>query len=335
MHRARSRAAEYDVEKVKQFRVLELTDPTGQHPVYMSTVYTYAADKRTLLKGDTLTPTRRGQALEFIPFCFVGPTAIAPEIEKPPLLDIAAVNLSHYRSSADLEHGRHFTALPTPWVVGAPSDGSSLRIGAGVAWELSGDNAKAGMLEFTGQGLGALENALKDKKEDMAVLGARLVDQGGQNETAESVRARQASANATLMTMTTTLSQAITKGLRWHAWWMGVDKPEEQKPQPVGYTISTAFFQQRLTADELRSLLQAVQAGELSYETFFYNLVRGDIARPNVDAEDEKKQITNESAWRQENDALLIASAGVKPNPADAKPTPGGGPKPVPGKAAA
>lgn len=322
-----TRDADLCITTNKQFRVLRLTDPLGANPIYMQTVYRYAAtDNKTLVAEPDIVPLRRGVPLDFIPFCFVGPLGILPEIEDPPLEDMACVNLSHYRSSADLEHGRHFTALPTPWVVGAPADGSPLRIGSGVAWELSGNGAQAGMLEFTGQGLGALEKALDQKKEDMAVLGARLVDaQSGTNETAESVRSRQAAAYATLMSITDSVSQAVTIALRWHAWWIGVEKPEAAKP-PVGAKINSAFFQARLTADELRSLLLAMQAGELSYETFYWNLVRGDIARPNVDAEAEKKQITSEASWRQENDAILLTGAGAKPNPADA-----GGGQPQPG----
>src|SRR5206468_661127 len=136
----------------------------------------------------------------FIPFTFVGATSLSPNVDKPPLLDLVEVNLSHYRSSADLEHGRHYTALPTPWVSGMRPD-SNLRIGAGVAWVLEDPTAKAGMLEFTGQGLQALEKALESKEKQMAVLGARLLEmQPRLQETAEAVRLRHNGDAATLST---------------------------------------------------------------------------------------------------------------------------------------
>jgi Domain of unknown function (DUF4055) len=83
-----------------------------------------------------ILPTRLGRRLDFLPFQFIGASDNAPRPDKPPLLDLANVNLSHYRSSADLEHGRHFTALPTPYIVGADPDEDlhdPLMIGSGTA----------------------------------------------------------------------------------------------------------------------------------------------------------------------------------------------------------
>jgi hypothetical protein len=107
-------------------------------------------------------PTRKGKPLTFIPFVFINPTTIRPSIEKPPLLDMVDVNLSHYRSSADYEHGLHFTGLPT-----------RVCRRRAVRWRLAedrhpasrgcstGPNAEGRDLEFTGQGLQALEEGAR------------------------------------------------------------------------------------------------------------------------------------------------------------------------------
>jgi hypothetical protein len=50
-------------------------------------------------------------------------------VDKVPLADIIAINLDHYRLTADYKHGMHFTALPTAWVSGFDKN-SSLRIGS-------------------------------------------------------------------------------------------------------------------------------------------------------------------------------------------------------------
>jgi hypothetical protein len=77
----------------------------------------------------TATPLRRGKPLSAIPFVFHGPSHSRAEVERPPIDDLVAANLDHYRLNTDYKHGRHFTALPTAFVSGFDK-GAELRIGA-------------------------------------------------------------------------------------------------------------------------------------------------------------------------------------------------------------
>jgi hypothetical protein len=96
-------------------------------------------------------PLMNGKPLDFIPFTFLSADDTTPEVDEPPLIDLVNMNLSHYRTCADLEHGAHFTGLPTPYVCGAqlenPND--KLYIGSQSAWMLKSPDAKVGFLEFT------------------------------------------------------------------------------------------------------------------------------------------------------------------------------------------
>src|SRR5690606_25221917 len=49
-------------------------------------------------------PLVRGKPIDFIPFVFVNPKSLQPEIERPPMLDLVDVNRGHYVNSADYEH---------------------------------------------------------------------------------------------------------------------------------------------------------------------------------------------------------------------------------------
>ena len=60
-------------------------------------------------------PSANGQKLGYLPFTFFNVNDLKTSVEKPPLLDLAKINISHFRSEVDLEHGTHFTALPTPY----------------------------------------------------------------------------------------------------------------------------------------------------------------------------------------------------------------------------
>ena len=55
--------------------------------------------------------------------------------------------------------------------------------------------------------------------------------------------------------------------------------------------LSREFFAAKMDPEELNALLLAVQAGQISYSTFYRQLQLGGIARPGVSEEDEKHAI--------------------------------------------
>jgi hypothetical protein len=270
----------------EQYLVLELIDGRYRMQVWRD------VPGRGLAPIREVWPTRRGTPLSFIPFAFFSPTGNETEPQKPPLLDLAEVNLSHYRSSADLEHGRHYTALPVPWVTGAPTSQSPpLRIGSAVAWMIQSPEARVGMLEFTGQGLGALERALETKEKLMAVLGARLLEtQKLGIEAADTVRLRQSGDSAVLAGLALAVSAGLSQLLRIHAWWAGLEVAD----QNISVDLNRDFFDAPLSSAELDSLVATWQAGGISYETLYWNLQRGEIARPGVAVEQERVEIQAE-----------------------------------------
>jgi hypothetical protein len=125
-------ADEFEYECKPQYRVLRL-NAEGNYEVQ---VYTKAAGAEATKEGEWIPgpvtiPQRRGAPLKYIPFVFINPTSVTPEIEDPPLIDLVDVNLSHYLTSADLEHGRHFCGLPTVWATGIPAD-TKMKVGSSV-----------------------------------------------------------------------------------------------------------------------------------------------------------------------------------------------------------
>ena len=277
----------------EQYRVLDLVDG-----VYTQTLWRKLpnSDKYTIFDLPVI-PTRRGEPLTFLPFTFVGTTSTSSVVHRPPVDDLVIVNLSHYRTMADLEHGRHFTALPTPWVAGSlAAKGESLSIGSGTAWALEKEG-RAGMLEFSGSGLGHLAEAEREKRKMMATLGARLLeDQPAVSETASAVGMRHAGDHATLRTIAQATEQALSLALRVHSWWAGTEASPEDLKETAVYELNKEFFTTRMSPDELRSLMTAVQAEVISYETFYAQLVRGELARPGISAEEEQEDILERSA---------------------------------------
>ena len=229
-------------------------------------------------------PTKVGQPLDMIPFVAISGNELNMNPSQPPLMSLVDTNLSMYRTSADLEHGRHFTALPTPYVTGIDGD-SELRIGSGSAWILPDSSSKAGYLEFTGQGLQALEKAVEEKRSIMAGLGASLLQtQKNGVESAESLRLRQNSEASVLVGAVLSVQEGISKALSIMAEWEGVSGDIE-------VALNTDFVDTKILPEELTALMGAWQSGAISHETFLHNMKKGEILPVEVTVEDEKDRI--------------------------------------------
>jgi len=159
----------FESKGTEQIRVLKLVpandEANQKRPYqYMVEIWRPKENKKKTNKVEwelfeTKIPLRLGKPLPLIPFVFHGPRHSRPDVDRPPLSDLIAVNLDHYRLDADYKHGLHFTALPTAWVSGFDKS-ASLRIGSSTAWVSETPGASAGFLEFTGQGLTSFERAM-------------------------------------------------------------------------------------------------------------------------------------------------------------------------------
>ena len=300
---------EFHEDEVTQFRVLSLGDEDsgytlndsmfasgdGNKRYYRQTIYREEEKSGEWIAVEEYVPTRRAEALDFIPFIIIGPTSVTPEISKPPLLDLVDVNLSHYRGSADLKHGLHKVALPQPWasgIQGAGTDDGAITIGPSVVWMLD-SGGRAGMVEFTGAGLGAIRTDQVDMQALMATLGARLLEEdGGPPETATAVRMKHAGENATIRTIAASIETGLTQIFQWHAWWAGTE--EDPESVEAGVELNKDFFSQRATPDDVKAAMLLWQSGGISFETFYHNLEQGEWTRPGVDAEEEHQELVAE-----------------------------------------
>lgn len=261
----------FEHETVTQYRHLALVN--GQYQV---TIYN---DKKE--QGQTITPVYGGKVLDYIPFYVANPFGISAEVVIPPMADIVEINLSHYMSSADLEHGRHFTGLPTPVAIGVEAE-STLRIGSMTAWNIPDPQGDAKYLEFTGQGLQSLENAMKEKQSQMASMSARFLDNSTRgSESPDTVRYRYSSETASLATVVMTTETLLNLVYKTMARMMRLDDKE------VVITLNKDFISTQLNHQEIKELVEAHAKGRISTETLVFNLRRGERLDPKrTDAEE-------------------------------------------------
>jgi hypothetical protein len=263
---------------IEQIRVLDL-DPDD---FYRQRVFRGAKGRWDQV-GESIKPLLDGRRLTYIPFMFIGPKDLRPSPSKPPLLDLVNVNLSHYRTTADFEHGAHFTGLPTPVISGHRLDEDEcLSIGAGEAWVLASPEARAYFLEFSGEGLSTLVTSLERKERQMAAIGARmLAPEKSQAETAESLLIRRGGENSVLAALAQTISLGLTTALKILTRWAGVS-------DKVAFELNRDFLPTPMSAEALKAHIAAWQAGVLSEETLFEALQRGEVVAESLSFEAER-----------------------------------------------
>ena len=250
-----------------RYRKLEIVDGRLQIITYLTGEQAGVFDQ-----GLPTTITNTGIEMDYIPFVCATPNGLEVTPTKPLMIDIVNVNLSHYRTSADLEHGRHFTGLPTPWITGAES--TSMHIGSTKAWVIPNHQAKVGYLEFTGQGLQSLENALKEKQGQLASMSARLIDNSSKgSEAAETVRLRYMSETASLKTVVRSVQALLNRAYT-------IAKEMQGLSGELLISLNMDFLDGKLTAAELKALSEAYLSGSLSKEIYIFNLKKGKALPP-------------------------------------------------------
>jgi hypothetical protein len=133
-----------------------------------------------------------------------------------------------------------------------------------------------------------LENALKEKQEMMAVLGARILEESRKGiESAESQEVRRRSENSALSSIATAVSDGVGRALNLLLSWRGRKDPK------VSVQVNTDFVDSKLAPQEITALMGLWQGSGISWDTLFWNLKRGEIIPEGISEQEEQVRIGN------------------------------------------
>lgn len=270
---------EYEFKSIDQIRLLLLRE--GQ---YVQVIFRQDGQKKWTVYNE-VTPRINGKAINFIPFVFVGAMGMQAQACKPPLMDLVNANISHYKTTADLEHGSHFTGLPTAVITGFNNEeDQDFKIGSSSAWVFSNPETSAFYLEFEGKGLETLQELLKSKENMMAALGSQmLTPDTRRNEAADTATLRHSGEHATLASVSISVSSALNKALSYLALWVGAE--------PAMVELNRDFMPVKIDPQMMQQLFLALQGGRISYQTYFENLKSGEIIASDKTVDDELSEI--------------------------------------------
>lgn len=214
--------------------------------------------RRYSATGQFMLAETRETTAPTIPFAFVGATNNDAHPDQPPLLDLANLNLAHYRNSADYEESAFLLGQPMFAVSGVDEEwvnarmASGMYVGARAMLPLpQGGDAK--ILQVAPNTLA--KEAMDNKERQMQALGARLMAQGEVAKTATQSAAETKAAYSVLSLACDNVSQAYTRALGFvEAWW----------GRPAGkasFAIDTRFNDLTLDANAIGQVVAAWQAG--------------------------------------------------------------------------
>ena len=204
---------------------------------------------------------------------------------RPPLMDLAHLNVEHWQSASDQQNILRVARVPI--LLGAGfEDGAAIKIGATSAVQAPSSDAKLMFVEHSGKAIEAGRQSLQDLEERMSVMGAELlVSQPGQKTATESAT-DTAESNAPLSAMARNLEDAIEQALDLAAKWEGLDRGGEIELYD-GFAGLEAF--------DIPSLLNAKKIGVLSAETVFAELQRRGLIDDAKKWADELARIASEA----------------------------------------
>ena len=237
--------------------------------------------------GEDIYPKIDGKQMDSIPFVIMGTDDVSPDVDEPPLIDLFDMNLSHYRTTADYAHGCHFTALPTLVLTGfkkeSPND--QIYLGSESAIVSSSPDARAQFVEFSGAGIGALERKLEREEQQMAILGARMLEsQKAAVESADTHSIQRKGEESMLSSVAQSISLGVTQALKVFTQWSG------QSPEKVKFEINRDFYPRPMDPGMLTALMSSWQSGAISDQVLFENLQQGEIISADHTLEQEQER---------------------------------------------
>ncbi len=299
-------ADEFTVATKRQVRVLDINGGVYRQRVFRQVGGAWQAT-------ETLEPRMGGKPMTAIPMFFSNTRDGEPRCEKPPLTDLADINLAHLQNSAAMEWALMWLGNPILFGSGITvPEGTTLAVGSSQA-VLGPAGSDLKIVQADGASVGALKAAMDDKRRDAAALGARMLMESPRAAiAAETARIERAGETSVIGAAANALSQCLTNALRFMATWAGAPvetTAADGKKRPLLYWLNTDLMPTRMSPQQLEALLKAWQGGALSKRELFARFQEAEVVDPAKSFEDHEEEIAGEGpalgdATDQEPDEL-------------------------------
>ena len=222
-----------------------------------------------------------------IPFSVAYCNRVSYLESRPPLEDIAELNLKQYQVQSDLDNQLHISAVPMLAFFGFPSAAEEVSAGPGEAIAFPAEG-RAEYIEPGGSSFDYQFKRLEQIAAQINELGlSAVLGQKLSAETAEAKRIDRSQGDSTMMVIAQNMQDMIDNCLQFHAQYLG------QNEAAGSSHVNRDFMGTRLDPQEINSLLQLYTAGTITQETLLQQLSDGEVLGDDFDVEEELDATAN------------------------------------------
>lgn len=209
-------------------------------------------------------------------------------VAKPPLEDLAHLNVRHWQSTSDQISVLTVARFPMLAVAGAVEQpGAEMAIGPKQLLGTKDPNGKFYYVEHTGKSIGAGRQDLMDLEDEMAHYGAQFLKRKTGNETATARALDSAEATSPLQDYTVRFMDAVSNALNLMAMWLGEDSGGS-------ITMSTDFGPEVADNADIEALTDARKRRDISRISWIEEMQRRGALAEDFDPQEDLIRIRDE-----------------------------------------
>jgi hypothetical protein len=216
-----------------------------------------------------------------IPFSVAYANRLGYMESRPPLEDIAELNLKAYQVQSDLDNQLHISAVPMLAFYGFPSSAEEVSAGPGEAIAFPAEG-RAEYIEPQGRSFEAQFKRLEGIAQQINELGlSAVLGQKLSAETAEAKRIDRSQGDSTMMVIAQNVQDMIDNCLQYHAQYLGQDNAAGSA------TVNRDFVGARLEPADIKELRELYSAQVIGKETLLKELADGEVFSDDFDVDNE------------------------------------------------
>lgn len=256
--------------------------PTGNIR-YGQAVFAPGESKNTWVLESLVYPQKDGDFLTEIPFWIITGEGIDYGSPKIPIIyDLVEVNLGHYRNTADYERELHRVSTKTAIFPGWNKDimKGEPEIGGSIA---SPPGETPFILESKTPS--PLKEELTNKEKRMATLGAQLLAQQGRYvQAADTAKIQARGETSVVASVARSVALSVGTVFSFKVDWSDVGIE-------VSVELNTDFDETPFNAQDLKTLMELLQGGTLSFQAFYHALEALEVYPENWSMDQEIESI--------------------------------------------
>ena len=254
----------YGEETVEQIRVLE----PGTFQLFQRNN-----------KGDFKKVNEGTTSLDFIPFSVAYSNKVGIFESRPPLEDIAELNIKSYQIQSDYDNQLHISAVPMLAFFGFPAAAEEVSAGPSEALSLP-EGSSASYIEPNGNSFNAQRERIDKLEYQINELGlAAILGQKMSAETATSKRIDRSQGDSTMMVLSQQIQDLIDNCLKFHAAF------EKQSVAGTSF-VNRDFVDSSLEPAQVDALLKIYAQGIIDQEELLRKLIEGEVLSDSINIEE-------------------------------------------------